>query len=51
MANPLSQSKQIEDNAVRWKIRQGVLPEYQCVSTLVLQTDSLLKGQLRDIFI
>ena len=24
----------IEDNAVRWKIRQGGLPEYQRVSTL-----------------
>lgn len=24
----------IEDNAVRWKIRQGCLPEYQCASTL-----------------
>ena len=23
----------IEDNAVRWKIRQGGLPEYQCAST------------------
>ena len=29
----------IEDNAVRWEIRQGGLPEYQRVSTLACYVD------------